>query len=108
MKHTKMQAIALERIYRLFELAQLQIEKNPERSKRYISLARKISTKARSRIPDELKTRFCKKCDLPLQNGKNAQIRKEGAITIVRCLACGFERKAGRKATSPLQKAHKD
>ncbi len=97
MKHTKMQELALERIYRLFEVAEQEMEEHPERSKRYIKLAIEISKKARARFPNELKIRYCKKCNSVLVKGKNAEIRKEGNMTIVKCLECGFERKTGNK-----------
>lgn len=84
--------IALERIYRLFELAEEELEVHPERSKRYIELARKISTRNRARIPQELKTKFCKKCNSFLKEGKNCKIEKNKFWT-VKCLACKFERK---------------
>lgn len=97
MKHSKKQAIGLERIYRLFELAELELEKHPERSMRYVHLSREISKKVRARIPDELKTKFCKKCNLYL-DGTNSKITKTDKWTLVKCLACGFERKTGRKS----------
>ena len=97
MKHEKIQAIGLERIYRLFELAELQLDSNPARSKRYVALAREISKKTRARIPDELKTKFCKKCGAYLKEKKNAQITTMGIMKIVKCLECGFERKTGSK-----------
>jgi len=85
--------IALERIYRLFELAEKEIEKHPERSKRYIELARKIGTRNRVRVPQELKQKFCKKCNIALKKGKNAEIEKTKSFLIVKCKECGFERK---------------
>ena len=97
MKHGKIQQIALERIHRLFELAEKEFPKHPERSKRYIALAKEIGKKATMRFPDEFKTRFCKKCNAYLKKGKNAEITKEGTMTIVKCLECGFERKTGKK-----------
>ena len=97
MKHAKTQVIGLERIYRLFELAEKELEVHPERSKRYVQLAREISKKVRARMPDELKTRFCKKCNSFLKENFNSGLRKEGAVTIVKCLVCGFERRTGRK-----------
>src|SRR3989339_899051 len=97
MKHAKWQQIALERIYRLFELAQQELEKHPQRSKRYVNIALEISKKARARIPDELKTSYCKSCHAYLADGKNADVKKIGRITFVKCRGCGFERKTGRK-----------
>lgn len=97
MKHQKMNKIALERIYRLFELAAKQTQTNPFRSKRYISIALEISKKTRTKIPDELKTKYCKKCKIALQEKINCEITKQGTITIVKCNACEFSRKIGRK-----------
>lgn len=96
MKHQKMRELGLERIYRLFELAGQELEKHPERSRRYVQLAREISKKVRARFPDELKLKFCKKCNSFL-NGKNSKITNTPTWTVVKCLACGFERKTGRK-----------
>ena len=76
MKHTKMQQIGLERIYRLFELAEKELTANPERSKRYIGLALEIAKKARVRMPSELKTKYCKKCKSFLEKGKNSKEKK--------------------------------
>ncbi len=89
--------IALERIYRLFELAEAEFPKHNERSKRYIELARKIGTRNRARFPAELKTKFCKQCNAFLVKGKNAEISKHGSLVTVKCLECGFERKTGVK-----------
>ncbi|PIN85385.1 MAG: ribonuclease P [Candidatus Diapherotrites archaeon CG11_big_fil_rev_8_21_14_0_20_37_9] len=97
MKQNKYDAIALERIYRLFELAEEEMDKKPERSKRYIELARFIEKRYPVRWPPELKTKFCKKCNAFLKKGKNAKIAKKSTLTIVKCLECGFERKTGTK-----------
>ena len=85
--------IALERIYRLFELAEQESEKNPVFSKKCIDFAKKISTRNRARIPAELKAKFCKKCGVFLKKGKNSEIEKQGNLLIVKCRECGFERK---------------
>jgi len=87
MKYTKMQQIGLERIYRLFELAE-----KSNRSKRYICLAIEIGKKTRVRFPSELKTKYCKKCNSFL-NRTNSEIQKKGTLAIVKCKECGFERK---------------
>lgn len=92
-----MQQIALERIYRLFELAENELSEKPERSKRYVSLARKIQQRYRVRFPQELKLKYCKKCNAFLKEGKNAQISKQGYMTIIKCAECGFARKTGEK-----------
>jgi ribonuclease P protein subunit RPR2 len=97
MKHKKIQILGIERIYRLFELAEKEFEKHPERSKRYIEIAREIVKKSRARIPDELKTKFCKNCNTFLKEGKNSEIQSQGNMKIIKCLECGFKRKTGRK-----------
>lgn len=84
--------IALERIYRLFELAEEEFENHSERSKRYVELARKISERNRARIPKELKDKFCKKCGTYLKKGKNAEIIIENGFERIVCKECGYSK----------------
>ncbi len=93
----KRKEIALERIYRLFELAENEFGKKPERSKRYVELARKISTRNKATVPSELKKRFCKKCGSFLKKGKNAEWKKIGAMIEIKCGQCGFEFKKAKE-----------
>lgn len=97
MKKVSVRKIALERIYRLFELAEINFEKHPKRSTRYIELARKIAMRYNVRIPFELKQKFCKKCNAFLKAGVNAKIRVSGQILKITCLNCNYTRKVGRK-----------
>ena len=97
MNKQKAKGIALERIYRLFELAGGEFAKHPERSKRYVQLARKIGTRNRAKIPKELKMQFCKKCGTFLVKGKNEEYLKDGKLLAVKCKECGFVRKYGMK-----------
>jgi len=53
------QKIARERIQILFSLAEKEIKKHPERSRRYIELARKLGLRYNVRLPRELKRKFC-------------------------------------------------
>lgn len=77
--------IALERIYRLIELAEKEEkEKNYDRVKRYIEIAKKIGTSTRTKIPTELKKKICRKC-----NRMNLKSIKEEKIEIMQCLECG-------------------
>jgi len=100
--------IALERIYRLFELAERNFKKHPERSKRYIELARKIAMRYNVRIPFELKQKFCKKCNAFLKAGVNAKIRVSKHIIKVTCLECNYTRKIGKKVKSRKKGARKN
>ncbi len=82
--------IALERIETLFGLAEKEFKKHPERSRRYVELARKISMRNRARIPRELKKRFCKKCGAFLVKGKNCERKEFGELVQINCKECGF------------------
>ena len=90
------QKLALERIYRLFELA----EKEEKYAKRYVTLARRMGEKCRVSLPKELKEKHCKKCC----SLKVKQTKKEPFL-IVKCTNCGYEKKFGLKPRAkPKQK----
>lgn len=84
--------LALERIYRLFELAEQEFEKHPERSKRYVELAKKIGERNRVKIPKEFKEKYCKKCGTYLKKGKNAELIKENGFERIVCKECGYSK----------------
>lgn len=88
--------IALERIYRLFELAEAEFDERPERSKRYVELARKLGTRNKAVIPKELKMQFCKKCGSFLKKGKNAEWKEVGKLVEITCGECGYLFKKGK------------
>jgi len=90
------QKLALERVYRLFEIAeQMQTSQTPDKDKyvkRYTSLAKRIGEKLNVSIPKELKTKFCKKCfSLKVTQEKKAP------FLVVKCLECEFEKKFSLK-----------
>ncbi|RLF09531.1 MAG: ribonuclease P, partial [Thermoprotei archaeon] len=64
-----MKDIALQRVKRLFQLAEEAFRENPSLSNRYVELARLIAMRSRIRIPRELRRRFCHKCGCYLQPG---------------------------------------
>ncbi|MBU0898702.1 MAG: ribonuclease P [Nanoarchaeota archaeon] len=83
--------LAKERIEKLFKESKESFEKHPERSHRYVEMARKISMRYNIAIPRILKRKICKHCYKFLVSGKNAQVRtnsKHQAV-IVKCLECG-------------------
>jgi len=90
-KPTWQQDIAKERIEILFNLAEKEFKKYPERSKRYIQLARKIGLRYNVRFSPQLKRKFCKECNSLLISGSTEQTRIDGKTkTIVKkCLKCG-------------------
>jgi len=91
------QDIAMQRIWRLFELAEKVFEKHPERPKRYVEIARKISTRNNVTIPAELKRRFCKKCGAYWKEGVNLEVLREGELAVLKCGECGAVRRASGK-----------
>lgn len=82
------QRIARERISILFNLAEKEFDLHPERSKRYIELARKIGLRYNIRFPKELKRKFCKNCNTLLIPGKSSSLRISKKTLIVKCLKC--------------------
>ena len=86
------QQIALERIYRLFELAGKEFGKgNKKRATGYVALARKIGTRNRATIPAKLKGQFCKNCKAFLETGKNAELVEKENWVEIECRECGTQ-----------------
>jgi ribonuclease P protein subunit RPR2 len=83
--------IAKERIGILFSLAGKEFREHPERSKRYVELARKIGMRYNVRLTKEMKMRFCRKCLSYLKPGVNSRIRtnKDRQAVVLTCLECG-------------------
>jgi ribonuclease P protein subunit RPR2 len=82
--------IAKERIEILFGLAEKEFKKYPERSRRYIQLARKIGLRYNVRLPKEVKRKFCKNCNSLLIPGRTEQVRIDSKTKTVarKCLKC--------------------
>jgi len=88
MKKEGVKSIAKERIIRLFELAKEEFDTHPDRSDRYVQLARVIGMRYRIKIPKHLKMQVCKNCNSFLVPGKNARIRLRGNYMTTTCLNC--------------------
>ena len=80
--------IARERIAVLFHQAELAFGEHPERSNRYVELARKIAMRQRIRIEREFRRRFCHHCLAYLVPGRNMRVRVHGGNVVVTCLSC--------------------
>ncbi len=83
--------LVLERIHALFEQAGGSFRKHPERSRRYMEMAARLSSRYNVRMPPELKRRFCRSCHAYLVPGENCRVRtspSQRAVTIT-CLDCG-------------------
>ena len=81
--------IASERIDILFKLAEESFHNHPERSDRYVKMARNIATKYNMRMPRIWKRRFCKGCNKFLKPGNNCQVRLMNSCVTIKCLECG-------------------
>ncbi len=86
---------AWKRIAKLLELAESNLKKHPERTRRYIELAKKLSSKYNVTIPLEQKRKICKKCDTFLLPGFNLSIRadRNTKAMVYTCLECGNRKK---------------
>jgi len=85
---THVQRIAIERMWRLYELAQNEWNVQPKRSRRYIELIRGFSTRFRIPIPSEIKNSFCKTCGNLWAEGVNVKRRVKGNTLNSNCLIC--------------------
>ena len=95
----KIEDLAVQRIERLFELAEAAAQDEQEqRCKRYIQLARAIGMRYRVRIPKQLKMRLCKQCYALLIPGKTARVRLRGEYMTTTCLQCGEQMRRPYKA----------
>lgn len=81
--------IGKERIDILFELADNEFSRHPERSHRYVKLARNISTKYNIQMPLKWRRRFCKNCYKFLKPGQNCKVRLYKGKVHFKCLECG-------------------
>ena len=82
----------MERMQILIDNAISNARKHPELSQRQASIARRISTKYKIRMPYHLRMVFCKKCKSFIAPGVNSRIRL-GRTSIksirISCNLCG-------------------
>ena len=82
----------MERIQILIDSAISNARTDPDLSQRHASLARRISTKYKIRMPYHLRMVFCKKCKLFIAPGINSRIRL-GRTSVksirISCNLCG-------------------
>lgn len=84
----KAKEISRQRIERLFSLAEEEHGAHPERSNRYVEIARRICSRMRVRMPRHLKARFCRHCGSYLPPSARRVRLKDGVITKT-CIRCG-------------------
>ncbi|MGM5482006.1 MAG: ribonuclease P protein component 4 [Nanobdellota archaeon] len=79
---------ARQRIKSLVNLAVSVYPKDPDLSVRYVSLARNISMKTRTKTPSEVKKKFCKNCLNPFIPGLTCRVRLKGNNIVYYCKGC--------------------
>ena len=82
----------MERMQILIDNAISNARKHPELSQRQASIARRISTKYKIRMPYHLRMVFCKKCKSFIAPGINSRIRLgRASVKSIRisCNLCG-------------------
>ena len=84
----KQKEVAQARITTLFQQAAEVFSTRSALSHRYVTLARKIAMKVKTRIPQEFKRRFCKHCYKYLMPSSNCRIRTRDGKLIIYCLEC--------------------
>ena len=80
--------IARERIEILFDQARRAFLDHPERSNRYVELARRIAMRQRIRMDLEFRRRFCHHCYTYLVPGRNMRVRVHRGTVVITCNAC--------------------
>jgi len=91
-KSSRIKEIALSRIERLFNLAVKIFDKRPDLSQRYVEIARRISMRAKVRIPKDKRMLICRHCKRFILPGVNARVRlqpRREPHIVVTCLYCG-------------------
>jgi ribonuclease P protein subunit RPR2 len=80
--------IAAERITILFQEARSAFSSHPERSNRYVDIARRIAMRQRIRIDTEFRRQFCHHCYTFLVPGENMRVRVHRGNVVVTCSSC--------------------
>lgn len=92
MSRRRVEEIALQRIERLFSLAEEVYDEKPALAQRYVELARRIAMRARLSLPREFRRRVCRRCGAFLVPGSSSRVRvrqrREPHVSIT-CLRCG-------------------
>jgi ribonuclease P protein subunit RPR2 len=82
--------LVIERMQILIKNALSNARSNPKLAERQASLAKRLSTKYRIRMPYEMRMNFCKKCKKFIVLGFTARIRLgRSAVKSIR-ITCGF------------------
>jgi len=86
----KTKEIGLERMQILIKNAISNARTNPTLAQRQASLAQKLSTKYRIKMPYEIRMTFCKKCKSFIAPGINSKIRLGRTSTKSIRISCNY------------------
>lgn len=81
--------IADERLEILFKMAEDEFSLHPQRSHRYVEMARSIAQKYNLKMPSYWRGRYCKGCKRFLKHGLNSKVRLNHSAVTIECLECG-------------------
>lgn len=84
----KQSKIAKERIEILFNKAKQVFNKSHSLANRYITLARKLAMKTKTKIPRKYKRLFCKHCYKFMMPGVTCRVRTQKGKVVYYCLNC--------------------
>jgi len=70
---------------------------NNKRASAFVKKAYMLALKTRTKIPQELKKRFCKYCFTYFIHGKNYRVRTTGKTITYTCFTCGQWARIGYK-----------
>jgi len=87
-KNPATKQVAKERIGVLFIQAKNAFHEHPERSNRYVALARRIAMRQRVHIDREFRRQFCHHCYAFLVPGQNMRVRVHRGNVVVTCEIC--------------------
>lgn len=86
-------AIAAERIERLAVLAEAAVvDEEPDRSRRYVRLARRLAERHRLSLPKRFDRAACDQCDVYQRPGRNVRVRVQEGVVVRRCDCGGTDR----------------
>lgn len=92
MSRRRVDEVALQRIERLFSLAEEVYREEPALAQRYVDLARRVAMRAQLSLPREFRRRVCRGCGAFLVPGWSSRVRvrqrREPHVSIT-CLRCG-------------------
>ncbi len=96
--------IAQQRIQILYRQARHVYTRDPELSRRYTRLIRRISERTRTRLPEEVRRGICRGCGTVLIQGVNSHTRvrqRREPHVAVTCHTCGHVHRIPTRSRRP-------